>query len=352
MEMKKFVGAALAIVLGMSMCSCTNTAQPADTAVPAESAVETVAPTETMPAPTADLTLNTDGTLDGMEYRYNSTWNETSDPLTNATLRTYNIDLGSDCTIQLTLAAVNDEGTSAAVQNLASQTDDEREAVISSMLAAKEETLTDAASERAATPPSGTRAMWAFEGKTQDGQSVHGYSYVGSSQLYEVSVTTDSDAAYAAFEQTWKSLVNQLKFQDIEPVSTREPAATAAPAASTPEPATLSDYYLGSWSGAQDDGSSWMDITIDASSTNPNGYTITGTRIFPESGETSYYTLNATEEGDSLTYTGDDTSGARGAYGVHGTIALGDGDTPGLVMSLTYERSAGQIAMWFYLDRA
>lgn len=233
--MKKFIEVALAVILSMSICSCTNNAQSTATAAPSESIARTAEPTEEpTPEPTADLTLNADAVLDGMEYKYNSTWNETSDPLANATLRTYDIDLGSDGTIQLRLAAVNDEGTSTAVQNLRTQSDADREAVINSMLVAKEGTLTDSTSERAATPPSGTRAMWAYEGKADDGQSVHGYSYVGGSQLYEVSVT-GSEEAYTAFESTWRSLINQLKFQEIEPIETPAPTPEPTPKP-TPEP--------------------------------------------------------------------------------------------------------------------
>ena len=83
---------------------------------------------------------------------------------------------------------------------------------------------------------------------------------MGGSQLYEVSVTTNSTEAYTTFEPTWKSIVNQLKFQDIEPIATAAPAptpkpATAAPA--TPKPASAreaNEWYTGYWAGTDWDG--------------------------------------------------------------------------------------------------
>lgn len=232
--MKRRAAAAAMLILCVFFCSCS---QPADTASSAEAVSQKPpaeeAASEPTPEPAADLTLNADGVLDGMVYRYNNTWTETSDPLTNATLRTYEINPGREGTLELRLAAVNDETTSAAVEALRTQTDDDREAVIASMIAAKDGTLRDPKSERAATPPAGTRAMWAYEGKTEDGQSVHGYSYVGGSQLYEISVTSPDDETYAAFETAWKDLINQLKFPEIEPVTTPTPEPTPEP---TPQP--------------------------------------------------------------------------------------------------------------------
>ena len=243
--MRRIVTLIITLLLLTSFCGCSSITSSSETEQPSESAVESSAvPTEEpTPEPTAELTLDAEGTLDGMTYKYNTTWKETSDPLTNATLRTYDIDLGSAGTISLQLVAVNDEGTSAAVQNLRTQGDADREAVINSMITAKDGTLTESSSQRADTPPSGTRAMWAYEGKTEDGQSVHGYSYVGGSQLYEVSVI-GSDETYAVFEPTWKSLINQLTFQEIEPIETPEPTPepTQKPTATPlPESRTVAD---------------------------------------------------------------------------------------------------------------
>ncbi|MBD5559519.1 MAG: hypothetical protein HDQ87_04045 [Clostridia bacterium] len=198
---------------------------------------ETSAQTE--PAETADLALSAEGFLDGMEYRYNSTWKDTSDPMTNAVVRTYEIDLGADGMIRLQLAAVKDEATSAAVKNLRTQSETDREAVIQSMIAAKDGTLSGAQSERAAVPPAGTRAMWSYEGVSKEDpyEYVHGYAYVGGDALYEVSAA-GSEEAYAAFETAWKSLINQLKFAEIEPIETPTPEPTPAPTpAPTPSPA-------------------------------------------------------------------------------------------------------------------
>ncbi|MBD5559294.1 MAG: hypothetical protein HDQ87_02885 [Clostridia bacterium] len=350
---KRIAAAALsACACVLLLCSCGSSAPSSDITVPSSNTVAAPVQTEVPLELAAALTLNADGTLDGMDYRYNDAWTETSEPLTGGVIRTYDIDLGTAGTVHLKFQSVNDENTSAAVQNLRTQSDEDREAVISSMLAAKEGTLTGASSERAATPPAGTRAMWSYQGTDGD-QYVHGYTYVGGSQLYEVSVT-GSEAAYAAFEPAWKSLVNQIRFPEIEPVLTPEPTSAATPVpspVSAPQPSSISDAYLGRWSGPEDDGSSWFDITIDPSSTDPNGYTITGMRTFPES-DPSYFTLNAVGDGDGLVYTGKDTSGGNGAYDVQGTITLGDGDTPWVVMSLAYDRYGGEIVMWFYLDQA
>lgn len=250
---KRITAAALGVCTAVLFCSCANSAQPSESAAPSESATASAAATETpSPEPTADLTLNADGTLDGMDYKYNSTWTETTDPLTSGAVRTYDIDLGTDGTVHLKFQSVNDEGTSAAVQNLRTQHDADRETVITSMITAKEGTLTGATSERASAPPAGTRAMWAYEGADGD-QYVHGYSYVGGSQLYEVSVTTDGDASYAAFEPTWKSIINQLKFQDIEPVSTPEPTPTP-----TPKPTATPTPEIRSVTDPEPEGGSWM----------------------------------------------------------------------------------------------
>lgn len=59
--------------------------------------------------------------------------------------------------IHLQVTAANDGDTSTTIQNLRTQTDEDREAVIDSMVAAKEGT-----SELASASPFETRAMWAY----------------------------------------------------------------------------------------------------------------------------------------------------------------------------------------------
>lgn len=253
--------------LALALCGCSGKVLlPTKTDQDRALAQLTVAPaTAEAPPAGSDLTLNAQGSLDGMTYKYNNAWTETSEPLTSAVLRTYEIGLGADGAVTLTFASVSDESTSDAVQSLRTQSDQDREAVIGSMIAARDGTLNNAVSERSPAPPSGTRAMWSYAGTTKDEVpvSVHGYEFVGGAQLYEVAVTSSSEEAFAAFESTWKSLVNQLKFPDIEPIETPViPVSTPKPK-STPTPAPTynreaaraqNEWYTGYWEGRDWDG--------------------------------------------------------------------------------------------------
>lgn len=129
-------------------------------------------------------------------------------------------------------------------------------------------------------------------------------------------------------------------------VPTQAPTVKSTPAAADDNDHFLGQWYIGQWSGPEEDGTSWLKINIEPSSANSNGYTITGVRTYDE-GDPSFYQLSAVEDGDDLIFTGEDGSG----YGVQGTIALGDGDTPNVVMSLAHAKTDYEIVMWFYLDR-
>lgn len=328
--MKKLLLVAISIFLLGAVCGCTRILSPvSEPAAPTENTAAAESMAEPTEEPSADLTLNADGNLDGMEYRYNSTWTETSDPLTNATTRTYDIALENGQVIHLRLVAVNDEQTAAAVEALRTQDEADRESVITGMIAAKDSTLTKAESRRADVPPTGTRAMWAYEGEEKDhpGQYVHGYAYVGGSQLYEVSVATDSAEAYAVFEPAWKSLVNQLKFQDIEPLATAAPTPTPK-TASTPKPTQnqasaaeeANGWYTGIWSGSDWDGDR---LTL-------------GIRFETMAGDFTSYSIDGDWEGSSGGYSfyGKGEIGS-GYVSYNGTITAPDGNSYPMTGTLT-----------------
>lgn len=267
-----------------------------------------------------DLTMDAERNLDGMTYSYGTTWTETSDPLTSATTRTYDFDFGSQGQATLTLVSVNDPGTAGAVENLRTMNDAEREATITSMIAAKEGTLNNAVSERAPTPPAGTRAMWSYQGTTKDEAplNVHGYSYVGGSQLYEVSVTASSEEAYAALEPTLTALVNRLAFPEIAPIETPSPTPHPTPVPtvqSAPRPASnptveaasgsrpVPGWYPSTWSGDDWEGDT-LTITVSATTLGDNyaSYDIYGS--WDGSSGESYIRAIGEYEGAYVSYSG------------------------------------------------
>lgn len=299
--------------------------------------------------PVSDLALDTEGELDGMTYKYSSTWSETSDPMTNAVMRTYEISLGDGQSAVLKVASVDDDTTSQAVQNLAVQSDADRDAVIASMMAAQAGTLEDSKVERALHAPSGTRAMWSFAGTVPNsgGEQVHGYTYVGASQLYEISVTTNNAGEYAAVEPAWNTIINQLSFRDIPPVATAAQTAAAAPPAPTQRAVSAketNEWYTGYWSGRDwDDDLLSLEIHFETMAGDFTSYSIYGTWE-GDSGDFSFYGKGEVQDG-YVSYGGSITDAEGNSYPMSGTLTRSGNDS--IVCTVVQSgRNVGTVTLW------